>query len=321
MDCWRWTSLGVWCGAVVVVLACAGCAGSSAEVEPSVVPETLEPAEAVEAVEAEVMSDVVETVERVPPMGEGFDAGLEVVRWSTGDEGGRVGGVLAGLGERWALSGSRREVWEQAGFRVLRVREDELFGVMSALPPVRSLEREWVGNGVRWRTLAGAGGDRLSLDGESAAMLDGGVRLLSRSWVSPSAEGARVRVDLAVVRSGGERRAFYTETPDERVLDSGTGAAVLGNLRAEFELASGEIILITAEHPGVVWAAAKAQEGVGEGFFTWGGSGGDDDAESGRRGALTVGEAMLLREDETMGAVRGVIVLLGRAPEEFRLLR
>lgn len=309
----RW---GAVCGVglcwLVVVVVCAGCAGSSAEVaSPGVA----------EMVEAEETAGVVESVERVPPIGEGFDAGLEVVRWSTGDEAGRVGSVLAGLGERWALSGSRREAWERAGFRVLRVREEELFGVMVSLPPVRSLEREWVGNGARWRTLGAAGGGRLSVDGESTTLLDEGVRLLGRSWVSPSAEGARVRVDLAVVRSNGARRAFYTERPDERVLDAGSGATVLGNLRAEFELASGEIILITTEHPGVVWAVPEAQEGVEEGFFKREGGGGQGGVMSGGRGALTVGEAMLLREDETMGAVRGVIVLLGRAPEEFRLLR
>lgn len=266
------------------------------------------------------------TSDRVPTLGAPFESGLEVVRWTTDDTDARVGSVLAPFAERWALPEGSREAWEQAGFRLLIVREEELHGVMQGLPPVRSLNREWLGNRIQWKSLRTSprGLTSVLLDDERLNVSRDVLRLLVRSWVTPTPDGARVRVDLCVVRSEEGRRTFFTETPDARVLDDASGAELLGNLRAELELEAGELVLIIGERPGVVWRAPVAQAGDDDGFFERPTNSNRERGNAGYGPGVvripTIGEAMLMREDDRMGEVRSLIVLVARAPEEFELL-
>ena len=148
------------------------------------------------------------TSDRVPTLGARFESGLEVVRWTTDDTEARVGTVLAPFADRWALPEGAREAWERAGFRLLIVREEELYAVMQGLPPVRSLNREWFGNRVQWKSLRTSprGLPSVQLDDERLNVSRDVLRLLVRSWVSPTPDGARVRVDLCVVRGEEGRR-------------------------------------------------------------------------------------------------------------------
>lgn len=268
----------------------------------------------------------VVTSDRVPTLGARFESGLEVVRWTTDDTEARVGSVLAPFAERWALPHGSREAWEQAGFRLLIVREEELYGLMQGLPPARSLDREWFGDRVRWKSLRTSprGLTSVQLDDERLNVSRDVLRLLVRSWVTPTPEGARVRVDLCVVRVDMGRRTFFTETPDARALDDASGAELLGNLRAELELAAGELVLITGERPGVVWRAPVARAGEADGFFERPANSNRERVDVGYGPGVvripTIGEAMLMREDDRMGEVRSLIVLVARAPEEFELL-
>lgn len=291
-----------------VTLALIGCAGDGGGPAPE---------------QSEVAEEIVVSAEEVPRIAERFGSGLEVVRWSVDDADGRVGDALAEFADRWAVRGAVREAWEDAGFRLLRVREDELFDVMEALPPVQSLEREWWGTRIQWRSLGAtmgtygrvwADGERIELDGDAA-------RLLMRTWVSPSVGGAAVRVDLCIARSAARKQAFYTETPDLRALDEGNGAEVIGRLRAELALIDGEVVLITAERPGVVWRSPETRVVEGEEFVERGGGRREAPSTYGP-GAVrlgSIGEVLLMHEDDRMGSQRDMIVLLARAPEEFRM--
>ncbi len=141
-----------------------------------------------------------------PPMAGAV--GMEVRSWSVRPTAEVIERAIEVAGLEPADVGSESLVaWDRLGVRVMQVRVDRLatfhaamsggLGVDGAVRPGErglSIERQWIGQGVRWaeavRGRSVRAGAVVTLD-QSRLVVDGGqVRLLARCWVTPADEGA-----------------------------------------------------------------------------------------------------------------------------------
>lgn len=270
--------------------------------------------------------------ELITPVVRGAEAGLEARLWVVENRSGALAGALREFGPPPSAGAGEVETWRRNGFRVLEVPLDRLDGVLGALPTIGPRHREWLGMLPEWvEVVKGAqlsGEQLMRMDGGSAVLGAGRLRLVARCWAMPGeqvaggAAGAVMRLELMPELVTPPRR---DDEGLSRLLEGG-GVTPRGGVRGmAFERlrlgvvsGGGSAIVIVPEDPDLDWfaeAAGRPESGV-------------DPASSramvGPRmlKTPTLGELMLtsLALPESVGDARVVVVLVPRVPERFNLL-
>ncbi len=255
--------------------------------------------------------------EIVEPVVRGGHSGLEMRRWVIRDRGEDLAEALSPYSDSLAeLSVEERRHLQVNGFRLVRVPLTELPGVRESLELTGRIDRHWFGQSPDW-TDAMVGldvGEGLAMRSSGGvSVLDGGrLRLLLRAWTTPTADGPRLRVDLALQLAFAAESAAFSLPERRPVAEDGP---LFDDLSVSALLEPGNAYLICSERPEVPWGEGDSIEVIAQ------------DAEDGFGPASlrteTAGELMLSErvvDDDRKRVYRQVVVLLPRLPERFRLI-
>lgn len=267
------------------------------------------------------------------PIVSGRVSGLEVHWWMGDDTDGAVGKALARYARDEPAEQPTLRRWRAEGLRFVRVPEEELRSLQEDAPPITQWRRTWFGVAPRWTEVfrgRRAGGDvPLIIDGRQRELERGVLRFLARCWPAPApGGGVHLRLELAL-----QLHRVGPATPDQvfsgpRRTSPEEEGRIFHELTLETTLREGEMLAITAEHPGVEWGEPREQardEGpLDERLAPEPTPVARPDQAPGPAGrrAMTLGEAMLsaTREQTKIAPGRVVILLVPRTEEEYNLL-
>ncbi|GAB5497099.1 MAG: hypothetical protein Phyf2KO_21790 [Phycisphaerales bacterium] len=253
------------------------------------------------------------------PVVEGNQQGLELRVWAIEDQDGLIAEMIDSYqGRPTPMLDSQRTAWRQSGFVPISIPIDELNLARGRMRLVGPEQQDWFGVLPDWHeTLSGRrveAGQLLSLADGQMQTPRGKLRLLSRCWVVPGADGPELQTELCVQLQRTLRAPNAVElavgdrTPIERQ------GLIFPELAASFVMRKDEALVLVPIAPEFDPMAIIDPERAAEVH-----------AEAGPPvpSVPTVGEAMLTSVEA--GGVapvrrRAIVVLIARLPEEYRLL-
>jgi hypothetical protein len=186
--------------------------------------------------------------------------GLEIRQWVIAGDG--AGAALTDLLRRYrsgdppeteALERLRRN-----GFRIVRVRADELDAIAGETQGLTHDRSGWHGQMHEWRELhgvgLGSGGIAVAIDGRVRRFDRGSLRLMSRAWIVPMEDGPQLSIDL-VSQHHSPARAQYRRLLGQRGTGGGGdfGDAAVPSIHASLLLEDGYAYILVPESPAAQW--------------------------------------------------------------------
>ena len=193
--------------------------------------------------------------------------GLEVAWWITHDPNGAVGPALRELatGDQ-RMDAETADRLRLAGIRAVRLTDAALLDLTVAAPPIRGIERLWIGLAPQWTAA------RLPppMDPTTprpivplgASAPPGALRLLVRSYLGAEQLDPVLRVDLlgqVISPSYARDRFSAAENRLPRPIDAGP---TFDAVRATMVLRPGEVVVLIADAPEADWSAPAAAPGA-----------------------------------------------------------
>jgi hypothetical protein len=240
----------------------------------------------------------------------GGDNGLELIQWVVEVDEAVLASTMAAHRDGPAVSPAIDEWLRRNGFRLVRVRVDDLDEMAAALGDLSFNQRIWHGQVLDWTPLVersvDAGGEAIAVGGRVGRFEDGRFSLQVRAWTMQDVAGPVVYLELLPQfvsrREGGLRRLLQPDVMPGLALFDGV---------VDIQLEDGWAYVLTCAAPGDPWLDLSPDTGA--------------DAESPPPPAAprgpgvgpdielppTVGQALLTARDQD---ARGLIVLVPRIP-------
>ncbi len=253
------------------------------------------------------------------PVVEGNQQGLELRVWAIEDQDDLIAEMIDSYQRRpTPMLDSQRTAWRQSGLMPISIPIDELNLARGRMLLVGPEQQDWFGVLPDWReTLPGRrveSGQLLSLADGQMRTQRGKLRMLTRCWVVPGAEGPEMQTELCVQLQRWQRPSSVVDfsvgdqTPIEKQ------GLIFPELSASFVMRKDEALVLVPIAPEFDPMEIINPERAAA-----------VNAEAGPPlpAVPTVGEAMLTSVEA--GGVapvrrRAIVVLIARLPKEYRLL-
>ena len=208
-----------------------------------------------------------EDVRVVPVIAPVERPGLEVAWWITSDPDGALGPTLRDLASAdQRMDAAALDRLRLAGIRPVRLTEAALFDLTVAAPPIRGIDRLWIGLAAQWTAarlpppMDAATPRPITTLGVSAP--PGALRLLVRSYLAAEQLDPVLRIDLVgqVISPDYARDRFSAaESRLPRPIDAGP---IVDAVRATMVLRPGEVVVLIADAPEADWSTPAAAPGA-----------------------------------------------------------
>ncbi len=185
------------------------------------------------------------------------DNGLLVRRWVVTDSTAQIGAALMRYGDGAALSEAATLRLRRDGLRLVRIRAEQVDGLLAELGLTPLDVSGWHGQVVEWRELLAqpipAEGEVVAVAGRVRTLEQGMLRLVARAWTVPMEDGPSLYLELVPELIAPRRLSIQDilgtpERPPE----------VLADLMVRTRLQPGSALVLTGEAPSAEWLAPPA---------------------------------------------------------------
>jgi len=180
------------------------------------------------------------------------DNGLLLRKWVVPDNADRIGAVLLRYRDGQVLDAKTDESLRRNGFRLVRVRADQIDDLLGDLGVGPSDVAAWHGQIVEWRELykrpVSGPGATLAVSGRVRSIPQGQLRLMGRSWTVLMEDGPYLTLELLPQLWRPQEPSLY------RLLgDAYLQGEVFRAVAIEIQLEPGYAYVLTGEAPVVEW--------------------------------------------------------------------
>ncbi len=178
------------------------------------------------------------------------DNGLLLRKWVVPDKADRIGAALLRYRDGQVLDAKTAESLRRNGFRLVRIRADQIDDLLGDLGVGPSDVAAWHGQIVEWRELfkrpISGPGATLAISGRVRSIPPGQLRLMGRSWTVMMEDGPYLTLELHPQLRRPQEPSLY------RLLgDTDLQGEVLGALAIEIRLEPGYAYVLTGGTPAV----------------------------------------------------------------------
>jgi hypothetical protein len=248
------------------------------------------------------------------------DNGLAVRQWRVADDPAQIASALMRHADREVLDEPSRERMARNGFRLLRVRAEDLEALLADLGGATFNVDAWHGQAYDWRTVVNwpieTTGRAIAVDGRVRRFEGGRLELMIRAWTMLMEDGPYLRLQM-LGQHDRSRPSRLDRMMGQRVFEG----LRLPSLSLDLLLEAGWAYVLTCESPSVKWEPVEADAAAPEptsGEMDEADETGERDGRPGGAGPdvlapLTVGEVLF--RVEAMPPAREMLVFVPRIPE------
>jgi len=187
------------------------------------------------------------------------DNGLEIRRWVTRDPAADVGQALASHAAGQPVDDQALARLKRNGFRLIRVKVDEVDSLLDALGGASYDATEWHGQVYRWRSIVekpvDLQGQAVAVDGFVRSFQGCDFRLVIRAWTVQMEDDPVVHLELLPQRSIPQVNNLRRLLGDERDAQEGFAAVAL-----DLPLEAGFAYVLAGESPQSDWPGVDGGE-------------------------------------------------------------